>query len=325
MTTHLVPFGSGQPSPETKVRPGMVKIRGRLRHLVAALVVAAGGCASVPPPGVPKSTPQHLTAFIVAHPDDWQLFMGDVAAAKSARGDWVVFVYVTAGDADRSVEYWQARERGSLASAYAIANSTPVRQSESSPAQCSSVIARGHSILRCTFCNTVSIFLRLPDGGYDGRGFDEANSQSLEQFATGRIGKLEAVDHSTTYRDWKDLTQTVEVLLSIEQTRLSSESMEVNTHDPDAEVNPGDHSDHSAVGRLVSEITASGGWPVAYYAGYSISSRPANLSIAQASAKMLAFMSYDRQRVIANGLWSAYAEGPASYSSWLFRTYGRTP
>src|ERR1700731_4067334 len=60
--------------------------------------------------------PVPLDVFLVAHEDDWQLFMGDVVAKRIRAGHSVTFVYLTAGDDRRDSLYWQTRERAALQS-----------------------------------------------------------------------------------------------------------------------------------------------------------------------------------------------------------------
>src|SRR5205814_6810947 len=52
--------------------------------------------------------------YIVAHQDDWQLFMGDAAVESLGTGAPAIFVYLTAGDDGRDSVYWLARERAAL-------------------------------------------------------------------------------------------------------------------------------------------------------------------------------------------------------------------
>ena len=44
--------------------------------ILAAALSLICGCATVPPATPPKPT---LSVFVVAHPDDWQLFMNPAA------------------------------------------------------------------------------------------------------------------------------------------------------------------------------------------------------------------------------------------------------
>src|SRR3954465_11476478 len=53
---------------------------------------------------------------VIAHEDDWQLFMGDVLERRLAAGDSITFIYLTAGDDGRDSAYWRVRERAALAS-----------------------------------------------------------------------------------------------------------------------------------------------------------------------------------------------------------------
>lgn len=264
-----------------------------------------------------------LTAFIVAHPDDWQLFMGDVAVAKVAAGGPVVFVYLTAGGANRPPGYWQAREEGSAASVVAAASLDSMGPLETPRDNCRDDFVLTHIIHHCMYRNTVSYYLRLPDGAYDGGGFAPTRFQSLAKLASGEIDRIEAVDASATYRDWADLLRTVDSLLASEAERVGARHLEIHSHDPDEVGNPGDHSDHRNTAHLVAELASRRQLAITGYVGYAISRRPANLSAKAAAAKMLVFMSYDRQCLLANMQWSAYAENPAAYSSLLFGTYGR--
>src|SRR3982751_2045931 len=52
--------------------------------------------------------------FVVAHQDDWQVFMGDVATRILRSGSPATFIYLTAGDDGRDSLYWQTRERAAL-------------------------------------------------------------------------------------------------------------------------------------------------------------------------------------------------------------------
>lgn len=272
--------------------------------------------------GLITGTAQPQAAFVVAHPDDWQLFMGDVAVARAVAGRSVVFVYLTAGGADRTTDYWLAREAGTAASAAAAANFGGGEVAEERQDSCGWVRVRGHRLHRCHFRNTVSYHLRLPDGGYDGSGFAPTRFQSLAKLRSGAIARIDAVDGSAAYQGWDDLTTTVARLLAVEAAGARGEAMEIHSHDADEASNPGDHADHRATALLAGEVAEQRRAGLTRYTGYAIARRPANLPAPAAAAKTLVFMAYDRQRLLANAQWSAYTEAPAAYSAWLFRTYG---
>jgi LmbE family N-acetylglucosaminyl deacetylase len=287
-------------------------------------LIAIAACAPlVPSNNDAGNRATALSAFVVAHPDDWQLFMGDVAVAHVGTKRPVVFVYLTAGGADYPSEYWRVREAGAAASLYAAASLDGSDMAEGRRATCGDVVVLAHRVHRCSFRNTVSYHLRLPDGGYNGTGFAATAFQSLARLRTAEILRVEAVDASTVYRGWDDLRATLHSIVAIESKYPPNARVEFHTHDSDGMKNPGDHADHFATGQLAEEVASQLGSPVVRYAGYDIANRPANLPVKAAMAKMLVFMTYDRQRLLANAQWSAYAEQPAAYSSWLFRTYSR--
>ena len=266
-----------------------------------------------------------LSFFVVAHPDDWQLFMGDVAVDRLSSENPVVFVYLTSGGADRSPQYWRVREIGSYASVAAAEDLDQTARSlvDRTPLSCAEVLVVGHRIHRCQYKESTSYHLRLPDGNADGSGFAPTQNQSLEKLKMGQIHDIEAVDGSAVYSDWSDLRDTVRQILVHEAAINHRDGFEVHTHDPDAVKNPNDHSDHMAVGLLVLDAAHGLRAKAIEYSGYDIANRPANLTSKAVSAKTLVFMTYDRQRILANETWSAYSEVPKAYSAWLFRTYGR--
>ena len=54
-----------------------------------------------------------VTFYVVAHADDWQLFMNPDAFKDITMPDSkVVFIVTTAGDAGKEDNYWKAREEG---------------------------------------------------------------------------------------------------------------------------------------------------------------------------------------------------------------------
>ena len=118
-----------------------------------------------------------VDVVLVAHQDDWQLFMGDVVAKRVRTGKPVAFIYLTAGDDGRDSLYWTTRERGALESTRVATAAA----ADSAFGQCSTTRALEHVIRKCTVGNTESYFLRLPDGRRDGMGFASHSYQSLRK------------------------------------------------------------------------------------------------------------------------------------------------
>ena len=134
--------------------------------------------------------------YVVAHADDWQLFMqpnayNDIAAS----GSKVVFIITTAGDAGADEAYWRAREEGAKSSVrFCLAPLASLAQRSGTKE------FNSHGINFWSVNNVTCYFLRLPDGNLDGNGFGARGYQSLSKFMLRQIDTIGAVDGSTTYR-----------------------------------------------------------------------------------------------------------------------------
>lgn len=299
------------------------------RPLIGLLVAILSGCASRLPP-TPAPHAGHLEAFVLAHQDDWQLFMGDVAWQAIRTGSRTVFVYTTSGDAGRPAPFWEAREKGALASvAVALGVAPPDTAGEVGGGrfrvECADSMFSGHAVRRCQLGTSVSYFLRLPDGNLNGQGFPATGGRSLMQLANGIAAPVPTLDGKGSFRSWQDLVDVVGAVLKVEASaaRASGAQVQIHATDPDTAFNPRDHADHRATGRLAAAIANANEWTLLRYAGYSTAEWPTNLSADQFAEKTALFMAYDRARVLASPEWSAYAELPRYYSAWLSRTYTR--
>jgi LmbE family N-acetylglucosaminyl deacetylase len=263
------------------------------------------------------SNSDHQTDIVVvAHQDDWQLFMGDVLTERLRSGNRGVFVYLTAGDDGRDSTYWQSREQAALQSTR-IAAGLPVGQSFA----CSRVDIREHSIRKCTAGNTESYFLRLPDGKRNGKGFVRYGYRSLRKLHASWKSDISAIDASTTYRGWNDLKATVGAI-----AQLDSPTVTIHTSDPNVARNPHDHFDHRMAGLLVADLRKQHQVRAMYYVGYALATRAANRSPVQTQAKTALLLAYDREMMSTNHNWSAFQEHRAFYSQCMQRTYvARSP
>src|SRR5437867_1694039 len=253
---------------------------------------------------------------VVAHQDDWQVFMGDVVANRIKAGDSVTFIYLTAGDDGRDSLYWRTRERGALQSTLVAAGARP----SDSVIGCSMTRVDEHEVQECLVGSTRSYFLRLPDGKRNGAGFGLHSYQSLRKLRAGRITAISAIDGSTSYRGWEDVVATVRQLID----SSSREDIMLHTTDPSITVNPHDHFDHRMAGLLVADLRKTRNWKARYYVGYALATRAANRSQDQARVKKAIFLAYDKEMMRVNRQWSAYAEHPAFYAECMLRTYARS-
>lgn len=257
-----------------------------------------------------------IDVVVVAHQDDWQLFMGDVITQRLRSGNRGVFVYLTAGDNGRDSTYWQTRERAALQSTR-IADAIAVTE----PVACSSVLIRAHPVRKCTLGNTESYFFRLPDGERGGKGFARYGYRSLRKLRADPTTEISAVDESATYHGWNDLMTTVSAI-----TGLDSPATTIHTSDPSIARNPHDHFDHRMAGLLVADLRKEHHLVALYYAGYALATRAVNRSAAQTQAKTTLLLAYDSEMTAANKNWSAYNEHRAFYSQCMQRTYAvRSP
>jgi hypothetical protein len=193
--------------------------------------------------------------YFAAHEDDWQLFMNpsaflDVTGTKTK----AVFVHVTAGDAGsglgrrgRKHPFYLARENGAEAAIRFMADANEMPAEKVADRK----ILNGHSIHRVSYRNTVSYFLRLPDGNASGAGYPVTGNESLRLLAEGARRKLRAIDGSATYRSWADLTATLRAL--IDHERADAPAVQINVGETDPVINPGDHSDHLMTAKAALE------------------------------------------------------------------------
>ncbi len=266
-----------------------------------------------------SNTSVPVDVILVAHQDDWQLFMGDAIARRLRSGGKAVFIYLTAGDDGRDSLYWGTRERAALASTRVAGAGPPAANSPDG--ECSIATALGHAIRKCVLGNTESYFFRLPDGRRDGMGFARHSYQSLRKLRRKRILSITAVDSSAAYTSWADLMSTVGAVIG---ESSPDRTVTIHSSDPSVIVNPHDHFDHRMSGLLVADSRGKNSWNVVYYTGYALATRAANRSPDQARQKVAIFQAYDGVMSRANPKWSAYREHPAFYSECMLRTYART-
>lgn len=253
--------------------------------------------------------------IIVAHQDDWQLFMGDLIARELKAGGPAIFIYLMAGDDGRDSVYWQTRERAALRSTAVASGRSAVDSG-----MCGRTMVRSHEIRSCTVGTISSYFLRLPDGRRGGTGFARYGKQSLRKLRGNAISSVTAVDGSTRYNGWNDLAATVRDLISLGDAEGTGR---IHTTDPSIAINPHDHFDHRLAGYLVADLRPQLSRPTLYYVGYALGTRAANRTGRAVREKTSIFRAYDAEMTRVDSTWGAYSEHPAFYSQCMLRTYRR--
>jgi hypothetical protein len=197
-------------------------------------------------PAAQRDAPQRVSFYLSAHQDDWQLFMNPSAFRDILDGNTkCVFIHMTAGDAGlgigsggRKHPLYLARENGAESAIRFMADSDnrpPVEEVASTMA------FHGHPIHRVCYRNTVSYFLRVPDGSPAGTGYADTGYQSLKRLADGQIDLLSVIDGTTAYHGWKDLLTTLRSVIDFERGLVPSVQLKEAV---------------TAVGPLVSDVRA---------------------------------------------------------------------
>ena len=230
-----------------------------------------------------KARPDKVSFYFAAHEDDWQLFMNPSAFQDVIAGAAkTVFVHVTAGDAGlgigsggRKHPFYRARENGAEQAMRFMANADRVPGQETA----GHVTVNGHSIYRVSYAHVVGYFLRVPDGHWTGSGYHDTGFQSLKRLNDGDP-LLAAVDGSTVYRGWSDLTKTLRAI--VDDERAAAGQVQVNVAELDTRINPEDHSDHLMTAKAALDaVSGLACVRRVSYVDYASSKLPANLNAKQ--------------------------------------------
>lgn len=272
--------------------------------------------------GFSNLTAQTTSVYVVAHPDDWQLFMNP-NAYQSIKGtnEKVIFLHLTAGDAGdgTSNNYYLAREEGSLRAIRFMSNTFTNNGAPGSNMNQTIVTVNGQQLLKFSYRNIVAYFLRLPDGNYYGDGYPLTNNKSLQKIFTGSVPNISAIDGTATYSSLANLEATLQAIVTSEM--IPSSNVTFNVADNDAGVNPDDHSDHIYASLIMQDVANNiGGVNLNLYSEYDTAIRAQNV--------------FSNDYMISVGTWAATASGLSdkSYFStwdndhnvWIGKQYFRT-
>ncbi len=239
---------------------------------------------------VDTSCVQNTVLQVIAHQDDDLLFMNPHTLTDLQQGTCVVTVYMTAGDIGRGEAYVEGRELGAqVAYGSMLGNQTM-------PWSHSTLTLNGRQLhIAQPEANkkVLLMFLRLHDGGVNGLGFSD-RAKSLEHLLK-HDGAMAVVGSEASY----SRAQLVRTLMA---TIEATQPRRIRTHEVSpAHGSQGDHSDHTAVGRLTVRAAKQYrmyrpelGKPleVQLYVGYPIRSKQPNLSASDQDMKRSLFLTY---------------------------------
>jgi len=255
--------------------------------------------------------------FLVPHPDDWQLFMGEYAydVIRSASTK-VTIVLTNAGDAGKGTTYWQARELASLASVRASLG-YPLVQGDPSETD-ETLSLNGKNIRHHTLRNVSMYFIRLPDGFPDGSGSSASNGESMLKLRDGDISKITTIDKANTFT-WSEL-QTLMKNIVAREVPAPAQPLTFYIQDPGSE-KKFSHSDHLAtqdLARYTTGFYVSDQCKQIAFEDYRIKNKTENLG--DAGKKSVLFSAYD---VIMFTTVGECNNCLTSHYQWLLRSYHR--
>ncbi len=277
--------------------------------------------------------------YIIAHQDDWQLFMGsdvykDINRFETKTPDSnnrkVVFIYTTAGnvhdDDDKKtcnckdpsfgrfdhIPYWSVREAGARNSVHLAG----CRYGSVGPgipyAAYTKASINGHPIATYVFKNTKSYFMRIKCGEYS-------------YFPTYPYDPVHTVDSSTAYLDWNDFVNTIYGIVEAESKGFKPEKTYFHFPEINSHINPNDHVAHYTTGKAAFEMVRKLGrdkgacYEQSLYQEYNIANLPENLSPREIQVKTAISSAYCLALLDRN----AWAEWSDVYMDWSRRNYCR--
>jgi len=264
----------------------------------------------------PQTCPaENVTYYIIAHQDDWQLFMTPRAYHDMINQNTkVIFIYTTAGDAGKGTTWWQARRAGALSS---IQFAKRKRIEYVSP---ENIKINNHPIPRYTIENTRSYFINIPDGRKKGNGFPSHHHQSLKKLKKGQITSVKALtaqsEYDTQYKNWADFINTLQAIIEKEsQPKMHLARNRINFIDPKIAA----HSDHKYTGYAVEEALKRSqySYQPAKFEGYVMKQKRANVNGTDLIWKIGIYFVYNQTAFEQGG----YDHLKDHYFPWLFRQY----
>ncbi|KAF0719211.1 Aste57867_1190 [Aphanomyces stellatus] len=230
-----------QPTLDAPVVAGWVFSHSRI---VSAPVDGPVNAARLPPP-------ETVHIFGTAHQDDHELFMfPSVYASLANATSKAVFIYTTAGDADRHDGWWEAREAGAISATAAL-----VRELGLFPTAplIVDVLVHGKSVRRVELGNAVHYFLRLREAGF--------------RALVTRDVPAAVLNHSSGYSNATDLR---DVVVTIVERETCDAPCVTDFHVPEFSTTQKDHDLHVSTGLLMTNVkdAMNSSARITYYMGY---------------------------------------------------------
>lgn len=234
----------------------------------------------------------HKSFIVIAHQDDWQLFMGSGVYARIRDPLCrLVIICTTAGNGQHDEYHWKSRLSGAVLSVcrglpswspYSLNGAQPAALPSAFSVAYECIAIAGKSLLRCEIrgggASVALYFLHLPE--------------PMAALHTGQPVTPLWPDGAAPYRSWSEVVQTIESVL-LSEAGEETLPMIVRTADRDQNANPGDHPDHQLTAQAVSEIARRHAQfrPV-WYSMYANQAKPENLDGRRADDQRSAVYAY---------------------------------
>ncbi|CAK4873652.1 unnamed protein product [Aphanomyces euteiches] len=194
--------------------------------------------ATITPPR-PFSKALSVHFYVTAHQDDHELFMAKQLYA-SFRDPFtkVAFIYTTAGDANRTDGWWQAREVGTLASSKFFVDDFGYYASDRKD---ESIKIQGRSVQRVTMGNFVSYFMRISETGLTILLRNQSNNNVVLPLGT-------TAATSAGYSSTLDVQSVIQEILRNESAGIAT----VGAYTLEYATNGNDHELHKGTGLIAT-------------------------------------------------------------------------
>jgi LmbE family N-acetylglucosaminyl deacetylase len=229
----------------------------------------------------------------MAHEDDDLLFMNPDIQQSIRSTHTVTAIYLTAGDAGGTQDYWEGREAGIRAAYAAMAKA---RDSWTFTTETINGKPVYHFSLGA-FPNISLYFLRLPDGAPDGSGFEGPSDcrptfTSLLKLWNGEVTKVPVLGTWSCSAAGAAYTKT-ELITTLQQLFQLTTPTRVHSQDPSG-LHGDDHSDHVQGAKFVfnAHLLYAGPHQLVVHRDYNISLEPENLTTQQKTDKTNIFCTY---------------------------------
>lgn len=266
-----------------------------------------------------EDTAQHgagTIAMFWAHYDDDLVFANPTLLQALERGWHARSFFFTASDAGAGIsEYSAGRERG-IRDAYDVMRGATGAWSERSVTLGSGLTV---TVTRPEGDDRISLsFLRLPDGGLRGGGYEKTGWDSLAKLQSGELSSIRTLDTQQPVT-LDQLTSTVAELVA------SSAPTTVISHHPGfADAAGDDHPDHQTVGRIVAAAVDADlidADLVQYAIGYPGARHPVNIDPALLRRKLEVFAAYGAHDPVVTRTEVADYLHVRGFGDWLQREY----